>query len=191
MLAAAAGKAGHWMNNCGKPQRLLIYPDGYAREVGQWVSALQDCRCRTLRCLEGVTPAAVDWRPGAGTNRIGTLLYHIAAIEMDWLFTEILEQAFPVQVATLFPFDVRDDQGKLSEVCGIALEEHIQRLGSTRAILRDALRGMSAEELRRVRHLDAYDVTAEWILQHLLQHEAEHRGQIADLRRRFASSAAR
>jgi uncharacterized damage-inducible protein DinB len=33
-----------------------------------------------------------------------------------------------------------------------------------------------------VRSLAEYDVTPEWVLHHMMQHEAEHRGQIGALR---------
>jgi uncharacterized damage-inducible protein DinB len=38
------------------------------------------------------------------------------------------------------------------------------------------------DEFRRPRHLEQYDVTPQWVLHHLIQHEAEHRGQILDRR---------
>ncbi len=39
-----------------------------------------------------------------------------------------------------------------------------------------------SDDLRRVRRREAYDVSTAWLLHHLLQHEAEHRAQIAWLR---------
>jgi uncharacterized damage-inducible protein DinB len=41
---------------------------------------------------------------------------------------------------------------------------------------------MSLQEFRRVRVLPDYDVTPDYVLHHLMQHEAEHRGEIAMLR---------
>ena len=45
-----------------------------------------------------------------------------------------------------------------------------------------SLQGMSIEEFRRVRSFTDYQVTPEWVIQHLMQHEAEHRGQIMTIR---------
>ena len=42
---------------------------------------------------------------------------------------------------------------------------------------------MSLEEFHRPRKLDQYNVTPEWVIHHLIQHEAEHRGQIGELRK--------
>lgn len=156
---------------------------GVAPEIAPWLWALGDARRRTLDGLAGLTPAVLDWTPPAGGNSIGTLLYHIALIEADWLLAEVLEQPeFPPEVLELFPLDVRDDGGGLTPCLGLAPAAHLARLDATRARLLAAFRPMSAAELRRTRHLPAYDVTPEWVLHHLLQHEAEHRGEIGLIR---------
>ncbi len=41
---------------------------------------------------------------------------------------------------------------------------------------------MSLDDFRRARNLERYDVTPAWVVHHLLQHEAEHRGEIATIR---------
>jgi uncharacterized damage-inducible protein DinB len=151
--------------------------------VATWLSAMEDARGRTLRALEGIPVEHIDRTPEGGTNTIGALLYHIAAIEADWLFADILgpesDKPWP---AELFPHDVRDDEGALTAIRGIPLEEHLGRLADTRALLIENLSGFSADDLRRTRTREDYDVAADWVLHHLLQHEAEHRSQIAALR---------
>lgn len=118
-------------------------------------------------------------RPG---NSIGTLLYHLAAIEIDWLYADVLQKPWPPELETLFPFDVRDEQGHLVAVRGLSLEEHLRRLDAVRSILLDAFHSMSIDEFRRARRTQGYDVTPEWVIHHLMQHEAEHRGQIGEIR---------
>jgi uncharacterized damage-inducible protein DinB len=137
---------------------------------------------RHLWCA-GLDPRAVDWAPPDGGNSIGTLLYHLALIEADWLSVEVLEQeSYPAEVAALLPHADRDERGRLTRLQGVGLAEHLGRLDAIRARVLAAFRGMALEEFRRVRHLAPYDVTPEWVVHHLLQHEAEHRGEIALLR---------
>jgi uncharacterized damage-inducible protein DinB len=156
-----------------------------APEIGRTLWMLQDARSRTLEDLEGVIPAMVDWLPPDGESSIGAVLYHLAGIEADWLYAEVLEQPeFPPAVVALFPHDVRDGQGHLSQVTGVSLEEHLQRLAAVRSLLLDVFEAMDLAEFRRVRALPHYDVTPEWVLHHLMQHEAEHRSQLASLRAR-------
>ena len=103
-----------------------------APEIGRWLWALQDARSRTLEELEDVTPAMVDWLPTPGhalrgasqppddESSIGAVLYHLAGIEADWLYAEVLEQPeFPPEVAALFSHATRDEQGHLTQVTGI------------------------------------------------------------------------
>jgi uncharacterized damage-inducible protein DinB len=154
-------------------------PVGVAPEVAPWLWALDDCRRRTLAVLDGLSDARVD-RAGPDGTTIGTLLYHIALIEASWLYEDILAQPFP-QVESYFPHPVRDANGRLQPVVGQPLADHLRRLEAIRAMLREQVGRMTGDDWAQVRALPAYDVSPGWVLHHLLQHEAEHRGAIAAL----------
>jgi uncharacterized damage-inducible protein DinB len=156
----------------------------YEPTVGRWLWVLEETRRETKEALTGLTPAALDWTPAPGTeNSIGTLLYHISLIELDWLYTEVLEnQPWPKELKDLFAVAVRDAEGHLSTRQGVVLAEHLHRLDRTRLYLLKSFHDMSLEEFRRLRTFPQYRVTAEWVLHHLIQHEVEHRGQIQVLR---------
>ena len=64
----------------------------YEPYIGRWLWAFEETRRRTLLALEGLDSKQLDWLPAWGSNSIGTLLYHLAAIEADWLFTDILQK---------------------------------------------------------------------------------------------------
>jgi len=150
-------------------ERLVIEPaPADDQTIGHWLGALQEARGRTLESLGGLDARALDWHLG-DNNTIGTLLYHIAVIEADWLYAEVLEQPFPDDVVRLFDVDVRDAEGRLSNVERRSLDEHIALLSAVRGRLLDALRTMPAADFQRVRELPRYDVTPEWVLHHLMQ----------------------
>jgi uncharacterized damage-inducible protein DinB len=153
-----------------------------APEIGRWLWALQDTRQRTIEELGRLDPAMIDWRPAESESSIGTVLYHMTDIEADWLYVEVLEQPMPAEVAALFPYPTRDKQGRLTQVEAFSLEQHLRRLETVRGLLLEVFEQMALEDFRRARSLERYDVTPEWVLHHLIQHEAEHRGQIGTLR---------
>lgn len=164
-------------------EQLILGGPGPEPEVGRWLAALQDGRRDTLRELEGVTPAMVDWRPDAPLNSIGALLYHIALIEADWLLDDILGLTHPpAWVVELLPYADRDDEGRLTRVDGQSLAQHLDRLSRIRAFLIGELRAMPPAELHAPRRRARYDVSPAWVLHHLAQHEAEHRAHVAWLR---------
>jgi uncharacterized damage-inducible protein DinB len=168
--------------------RLVVDPvPGYEPEIGRMVRMLEETRQRTKVGLVGLADDQLDWTPASvahsQTNSIGALLYHIAAIEADWLYAEVLEaEVFSPELTNLFPDDVRDDGGHLAVARGGGLDAHLLRLDAVRDQVLAAFSGMSLTEFRRERNLPDYTVTPEWVLYHLMQHEAEHRGEIGMLR---------
>lgn len=165
---------------------LALEPIADDPEVGRWLAAMEDARRDTLRELETVSPEMLDWRPDAPLNSIGTLLYHIALVEASWLLEDIFEvDPGPEWLQALLPFEDRDGSGRLIQVDGEPLATRLERLGAVRRYLLERLRPMSNDDFHRIRHLERYDAAPDWVLHHLLQHEAEHRSHIAWLRDTF------
>ena len=172
------------MSTSAWPSRVVVPLPDCPPEIGRGLWALEDMRRRTKQALAELDESTLDWLPPTGGNSIGTLLYHLAAIELDYLYSDVLEapEPWPEAVMRLFPVDVRDAHGRLTRVSGVPLTEHIERLDMVRAQLLATLREMSLEEYRRPRTLPDYQVTPEWVVHHLSQHEAEHRGHLALVR---------
>ena len=162
--------------------------EGYPVDIGRWLWALQDVRRITNRTVAGLDAATLDWRgPDGSENSIGSLLYHVAGIEMDWLFVDVLGEGFSDDLRAEFPVDLRTG-AELTHVAGTSLEDHRLRLDRTRAIFLARLREMTLDDFSRVRSPagEDYEVTAEWTVYHLVEHEAGHAYQMASLRRRAA-----
>jgi uncharacterized damage-inducible protein DinB len=171
------------MSNDTRRRNVIEALPGYDPEIGRWLWALEDGRLLTKEALAGIDSRAVDWMPPDGDNSIGTILYHLALIEADWLSVEVLEQAsYPAAVAALLPLEDRDAHGRLTRLSGVGLDEHLGRLNAIREQVLAAFRRMTLAEFRRPRRLPDYEVTPEWVIHHLIQHEAEHRGQLGMLR---------
>jgi len=157
--------------------------DGYEPVIATWLWALQDTRQRSLESFKGLNDQAVNWVLDGAMNSIGSLLYHIAAVEMSWLYEDILgADDFPPEIDALMKYDVREDGEKLTSVINESLNSHLDRLLKCRQYLLSAFKGMSVDEFRRPRKMNDYEVTPEWVIHHLMQHEAEHRGQIEEIR---------
>jgi DinB superfamily len=167
-------------------ERLTLEPIADDPEVGRWLAALEDGRRDTVRELERVTPEMVDWYPEAPLNSIGSLLYHVALIEADWVVNEILELGDNVpELTRLLPWPDRDADHHLTRVDGQPLVAHLERLDGVRQFVLERLRPMTNDDFHRVRELERYDVAPDWAVHHIIQHEAEHRSHIAWLRDTF------
>lgn len=167
-------------------ERRIVEPvAGAEPAVGRWLWTLADTRRRTLAAVAGISQTALDRSPFPGANSVATLLYHVALIEADYLYADVLElheAGFPQAIVALFPVGDRDEAGLLSAVAGTTLGQHLARLAAVRADLLATFGAMDLADFRRPRTLPEYEITPEWTLHHLVQHEAEHRGQMLALR---------
>jgi hypothetical protein len=170
-------------------RRLALDPIGDDPEVGRWLAALEDARRRTLRELETVDPAWLDLEPDPLLPSIGSFLYHIALIEADWVANDILGFDDPPEVGVLLPWPDRDADGRLTVVRGLPLDAHLDRLAAVRAYAIHHLRSMAADDFHAARMRPDDDMAPNWVIHHLLQHEAEHRTHIAYLRDRIRFKA--
>jgi uncharacterized damage-inducible protein DinB len=193
-----ANYSGNW---CGQTERedetmgevlqVTALP-GYPDEIGRWLWAMQAVRSKTLELVEGLDQATLDWEgPDGRENSIGSLLYHIALVEMSWLhFDLLLQEDFPPEVKRDFPFEMGGGPPGLTRVPNISLEEHLGRLERSRTVFLDAFRGMTLDDWRRLRTFggDADEVSPEWVVFHLVEHEAGHACQISAMKHRVRRS---
>lgn len=153
---------------------------GFEPEIGRWLWSLEDVRHTIKTRLADAKQHVIDTKI-EGRESIGSLLYHIALIEADWLYTEVLCSEPPPEVQALFPLECRNTEGNLAHIHGESLEEHFHRLDTMRETFLSHFRNMDIQDWRRPRVLPEYDVTPEWVVYHLIEHEAHHRGQIFQL----------
>ncbi|NJR44113.1 DUF664 domain-containing protein [bacterium] len=128
-----------------------MFTRGIRSNRGYALACLETERERTRVAVTGLSIEALDAEVDGSPNSIGSLLYHIAGIELDWLYAEILERDIPESYAALFPVEVRDREGHLSAVMGVSASEHLQRLETVRADVLTQLKPMTTEEFYRVR----------------------------------------
>lgn len=161
---------------------------GYDAEIGRWLWALEEVRRRTLRLVDGLDQRALDWQGQDGReNSVGSLLYHIALAEMEWVFLDIRQQDLPASMRGDFPHPAEDGEGRHTQLLGVSLAEHLGRMGRSREVLLNEFRGMSPAEWRRFRppvDRQDHEVTPEWAIFHLVEHEAGHAFQISSLKAR-------
>lgn len=156
-------------------------PDGYSPRVAFLLALTEDCRERTLRLVDRLDPGQIDQPTEWNGNTPGSLLYHVAAIELDWLYAEIMAKDYPEELPEWFPHEVREEDGRLSPAVGDSLERHLARLAWVRERMREELQSLGDDELDAVRVSGEITVTPEWVFHHLMQHEAEHRGQLGEI----------
>ena len=159
------------------------------REVGTWLWALEEARRGLHRALRDVEQDELDWRgPSGRDNSIGTLLNHIAGVELSWCYYDVYDEEFPPELMSLFPHQHdREPDGTLVHVADIDLQTHLHLLQEVRRDVLGRLRGMDLEDWHRLREPgnEDYAMTPAWTVYHLVEHEAGHMFEIRAIRRRW------
>lgn len=168
-----------------KPPIPIAPAPGFDPRIGLYFAMLEDVRERTKRYVEGLSQRQLEWYPNPKVESTGTLLVHIAAVELSWIQEDIMRQPMGEEWKAGFP--IRFD---IPQIADESLEYYIGLLDSTRAVTRDVLAGLTDADLPRAvvslddeENPDARQYTIEWILYHLVEHEAHHKGQIAVMKR--------
>ncbi len=127
---------------------------GYNLVIGRWLWAMQQTRKRRLRLVKDLDQDLLDWEgPDGRENAIGTLLYHIAGVEMGWLWWELKgHSGMPPEIEEDFPSEAADPEtGWLTRVRGIPLAEHVRRLERNREVFLAEVKSLSLSDWRTPR----------------------------------------
>jgi len=170
-------------------RRVIETTPGYrSAEAALFVAQMDDQSRRLNADTRGLTPAALAWQHGTGTNTIGMLLAHIAIAEVAWVQVGIegLGQGDTLAVLGVGP----DDDG-MPLAPGGAPPATLR--GRDLAFFDDLLARARAHTVRVARALDPEALAAQrvltdddgasltthprWVLYHLLEHLAGHYGQ--------------
>jgi uncharacterized damage-inducible protein DinB len=174
----------------------LVTPDGFrSREVARFMWMIDEQRRQLIAETRGLTPAQLEWQLGPGSNTIGMLLAHIAQVEVHLGQVGLLGEAAG---------HTADVVGLGEAEVGIPLDAGAPPApalaGKDLAAFDDLLARARAHTARVARDLTDEDLAVDivrpprpdgsqrvfdraWVLHHLIEHEAQHRGQINLLRR--------
>lgn len=164
---------------------------GCPPEIGASLWTLEETRRRTISYVRGIAQHALDFDPPGQRHSAATLLYHIAIFEVDWVYNDILGGGYdmergiprcPPEIAEHLSHPLLLEDGSYTPVSGEQLDVHLERMSVIREAALGVFRGMTVDEFRTLRPTGDDQVTPEWVVEHLAQHEAEHRGQIWEAR---------
>ncbi len=175
-------------------QTLLEAPSGYASlPVARYLWQLDEQSRRLKDDTRSLAPDALEWQPAPGMNTIGMLLAHVAVSEAH-LAAVGLEGLPTSEIVAVIGISMEDegmplpaDGAPSAALAGRPIEFFHDLLDrareNTRAIARQLRDGDLERQVTRHRPDGTLRVfNVDWVLYHMLEHEAGHHGQILTLR---------
>lgn len=170
-----------------EPQTLFPF-DAMWRETGCAYRAMELVRADLKATVAGLDAADLDRDPGHGAPSIVRLYAHAGSSEAWWITKVWRKESVPEAWKPLIELG---NLAKPAPAARPSLAELTAALDAVRESTRLALIKVTDAELDRAAIATKQGkATLRWVLHHLAEHEAHHRGQIALLRRLYGKPAA-
>jgi uncharacterized damage-inducible protein DinB len=171
-------------------KRCVLTPHpGLATGIGYYLSGMEEVRSQLREAVKGIPDDMIGKPAFLGAHSIGALVLHIGEAEWFWVQMVVAGHKLTDEDKKASYWDVLEDveivlrNGYTTEFC-------LREIDKIRNQTRDVLFGLNDKDLERMltfeRHGEMTEHSLRWILHHLIDHEAQHKGQVLMLKRLMA-----
>jgi len=170
-------------------RRVLTPHPGLSTGIGYYLSGMEEVRNQLKVAVKSISDDLIGKPAFLGAHSIGGLVLHIGEAEWFWMQMVVCGHQLTEEDQKSACWDVLDDvevvarNSYSTEFCLLEIEK-------IRNQTRDVLFSYSDKDLERVvtfeRKGEMSEYNLRWILHHLIDHEAQHKGQILMLKRLMA-----
>lgn len=167
------------------PKDILEPIDGLSREIGLLVAGLEEVRAQTVTFIADLSKDELAYRVLPGFHQIGALALHLAETEFWWIQTVF--DGLETSVDDRKQFHLNDTTESDFALKGYDASDCIRILSMAHERAVETLSGVPDGNLdilsAHPRNEPRFESSLRWILHHLIDHEATHKGQIALIKR--------
>lgn len=166
-------------------RRTLDSVPGFATEIGFYLGGMEEVREQLREAVEGMSDDHIGRPAIPGAHAIGALVLHIGEAEWHWMQCVVSGQKVTDQVRCASYWDVLKDPQGFSDK-RYSAEFCLSEIKKLREQTHETLAPFNDPDLERIffeRRGETHERSLRWILHHLIDHEAQHKGQILMLKR--------
>ena len=166
-------------------QEILKPMSGVAREIGFYLSVIEETRRELRDAVADLTKEELASRVTPKSHQIGNLILHLGEAEASWIHSRIAGR------------ELNEEEKKFAHWCdttetdyaekNYTARECIERIDEISRRSREILAKFGDEDIEKVFNVDRekgrLEISLRSILRHLADHEATHKGQILMLKR--------
>jgi uncharacterized damage-inducible protein DinB len=170
-------------------RRVLERYPGLSTGIGYYLSGMEEVRSQVKAVVKTISDDLIGKPAFLGAHSIGGLTLHIGEAEWFWMQMVVCGRELTEEDKQASYWDVLDDVDGVARK-GFTTEFCLQEIDRIRNQTRDVLFSFSDKDLERIITFERKGETTEynlrWILHRLIDHEAQHKGQILMLKRLMA-----
>jgi uncharacterized damage-inducible protein DinB len=150
---------------------------------------MEEVRRQVAVAVKTIPDDLIGRPPFLGAHSIGGLVLHIGEAEWFWMQMVVSGHQLTEEDKATPYWDILEDVDRVSRN-GYTAEFCLSEAEKIRNQTRDVLFSYNDKDLERIitfeRHGETTEYNLRWILHHLIDHEAQHKGQIFMLKRLMA-----
>ena len=164
----------------------LVPVEGMSVGVGFYLAAMEEVRAQLREAVGALSVEEIGRCAVSGAHSIGALVLHIGESEWWWMRCVIEgHELTPEDRAQVYWDVLLDPEGFARR--GLSAQYCLDVIDELRAETRRLLAARTDEDLERLytshNEKRTLEVSLRWVLHHLIDHEAQHKGQILMLKR--------
>ncbi len=165
---------------------VLTAAEGVSPAIGYYLSGMEEVREQVRAAVTGLIGDKFDRPAFLGAHSIGALVMHIGEAEWWWMQCNVAGHKLTDEDRRAPFWDVLDKPDAFA-TRGYSPEFCLDQISSIRSQTKMLLASFSDDDLDRIfsyeRRGTTHEQSLRWILHHLIDHEAQHKGQILMLKR--------
>lgn len=169
--------------------RMLTPHPGLSTGIGYYLGGMEEVRSQLVAAVKTIPDDLIGKPAFLGAHSIGALVLHIGEAEWFWMQMVVSGHQLTEEDKAAPFWDILDDLERVAQN-GFTTEFCLQEAEKIRNQTRDVLFSYNDKDLERIITFERRGETTEhnlrWILHHLIDHEAQHKGQILMLKRLMA-----
>ena len=170
-------------------RRVLTAHPGLSTGIGYYLAGMEEVRSQIVAAAKNIPHEFIGKPAFLGAHSIGALVLHIGEAEWFWMQMVVAGHQLTDEDKKAPYWDILDDVEAVARN-GYTAEFCLAEAEKIRNQTRDVLFGYNEKDLDRIITYERQGKTTEhnlrWILHHLIDHEAQHKGQILMLKRLMA-----
>jgi uncharacterized damage-inducible protein DinB len=167
-------------------RRVLTPHPGLSKGIGYYLSGMEDVRAQVVEAVQNIPDEMIGKPAFLGSHSIGALVLHIGEAEWFWMQMVVSGHQLTEEDKNAPYWDILDDVDAVIRK-RFTTRFCLQEIEKIRNQTRDVLFSYSDKDLEQIFSFERRGETTEynlrWILHRLIDHEAQHKGQILMLKR--------
>jgi uncharacterized damage-inducible protein DinB len=166
--------------------RTLEPAPGVSSGIGFYLGGMEEVREQVRQAVSDLNKEQIGRTAFPGAHSIGALVLHIGEAEWWWMQCNIAGHKLTAEDRQSPYWDVLESRETFA-ARGYSAEFCLDEIARIRDQTRALLASFNDADLERLftyeRHGETHEYSLRWTLHHLIDHEAQHKGQILMLKR--------